>query len=193
MREYEYKLLLNKDDYSNILTDLIERYNKYDEILHINYYFDTKDNLFHRNDITFRVRQKEETLYLEIKTPVKKENNLSIKNEISKRISSFKEISKEIKNIELPFQSYCDITLLGTLVTERIKFIVNDKISIEMDKSFYLGKTDYEIEIEFDSENQEIAEKLFDNLSLKVMNRLFSPGGKRERFFIELLSQNDVF
>lgn len=184
MKEFEYKLFLSRDDYQSLTNYLVQKY-KYCNKNQINYYYDTKDNLFHKNDITIRMRQIEDKLNLEVKVSIKRDKNLSEKHEINRIVSNLKEVNDKIRELDLLNNTYSntDIKMFGTLITDRINFIVNDYISIDLDKSYYLGKVDYELELEFKPEYQEYAESLFNHLSLKVTKCLRSPGGKRERFF----------
>jgi len=76
----------------------------------------------------------------------------------------------------------CDYEYIGNLTTERIDF-KNKKILISLDKNLYLGKIDYEIEIEFE-ENVDTNDILLD-LDISINNNM---NGKYNRF-VELLKE----
>ena len=69
MKETEYKFLVERDKFYEILTLIKNRYTEaeYKEVIQINYYYDTDDNYLLANHTTLRVRQTERSLRLELK------------------------------------------------------------------------------------------------------------------------------
>lgn len=75
--EIERKFLLKNIDIDKI-SDLIKNFGmdvqRKNSINQIDIYYDTKDKYFYNNDITCRVRKKENKLYATVKTPARKDN-----------------------------------------------------------------------------------------------------------------------
>lgn len=140
--EYEYKQLITLDEYNNLMQKLHELY-ACEEFIQINYYYDDKDfSLFHKDE-TLRVRQKADKLTLERK--------------YNKRYAPGGEriCDESSKTIE-PLPSKVTIGdnvyfYLGNLVTIRKNYIV-DESTVSLDISYYLGKVDYELEVESNKE-----------------------------------------
>lgn len=144
MTEKEYKVLINQDDYKELLGSF--GFNK--NYRQVNYYFDTKDNYCKLNNITIRIREKENKYYLQVKVPIKYDNALHIKKEYEKTYSFLKTqiTSDELKTLtclEIP-----TVNCIGMLATQRKEYIINDSI-LCLDKNEYNGVIDYELEIEF--------------------------------------------
>lgn len=70
---------------------------------------------------------------------------------------------------------------VGSLVTERLDYIY-DEMDISLDKNYYLGKCDYEIEIEF--KDYKKAERILELLS--IIKTETQQMGKYSRFIKEL-------
>ncbi|CAM5468412.1 hypothetical protein [Bacillus safensis FO-36b] [Bacillus safensis subsp. safensis] len=77
--------------------------------------------------------------------------------------------------------------LLGLLVTERTTFYIEKGIKIDLDQSSYLGITDYELEIEYDSEKAYEADQLFHTLT-DDLDMPANRKGKRSRFITRFQS-----
>jgi len=104
--------------------------------LQINHYYDTIDRKMAAQNICVRIRQTEERLA----GTVKKHGEKGVSEE-----SAF-------QTETLPrFITYENILLhrLGALVTQRTDFEIGEIATLSFDENYYLGKTDYEIELEF--------------------------------------------
>jgi uncharacterized protein YjbK len=103
----------------------------------INFYYDTEDMSFLKSGVTVRIRQKAESLRLEIK-----ERDYYGK-------SQNRETSRQTDKIpqELEFGGKL-LRLKGQLVTDRTRFVLKNGANVDLDINFYCGKTDYELEIE---------------------------------------------
>jgi uncharacterized protein YjbK len=185
MIESEFKCLLTFEQYNMIHRTIKEKF-QVKKFIQINYFYDTDKYELDMNDITFRIRQKEDHLQMQLKGPAKKEGMLIIRSELSKDIIDFPTA------IRLEESEWCDllpckgnITPKGSLVTERIKCNLNDSIEIDLDKNYYFGIVDYELEIEYKEGFMEEALSFLRNL-IDDRERIPSIGGKRNRFFYKL-------
>lgn len=180
MKETEYKFLVDKELFYKILNMVKDRYTEadYKEKVQINFYYDTDDHYLLTNHTTLRVRQTEDGLRLELKEaqPLTG-NDFSTCTETAKTIDSVK------SDITLDSGKYAWIpfSLQGDLVTHRTSIKPSDSLSIDFDVNFYLGKCDYEIEMEFLDTAEKGTKVLVDKLGLlKYKNTV---GGKARRFF----------
>ena len=182
LKEYERKCLLNKEKYSCVIDKLTELYGN-ERKIQINYYYDTVDCKLASNGETLRIRQIENELKLEYKHNKRKIDGVRICDEYTKNIIS---LPKTIKGSVLQYKSadevfYC----LGTLITERTNFEVED-VLISLDKNYYLGTVDYEIEIE----SEGFADLPHAVKVLEINFNLDLPG-KYSRFIKTLISQKE--
>jgi uncharacterized protein YjbK len=180
MEEHEIKQLLTEEMYLHILHyEAFNHFNKKRQI-QINYYYDTSDYTLYHQDITLRVRQIDQNLMMEIKYTVEDNGSYKVKKEICKPISEFPMfINLDRLFDDLPIKG--EAMQIHALITERTRIKVSEHILIDIDKSSYFGKTDYELEIEFAAGHYEEAFKIF---------RIFFPNeetksscGKKTRFF----------
>lgn len=155
MIENEFKIILNKNQYDN----LVKNYKWDKEILQTNHYFDTENFVLSARHITCRVREISGEFFLQLKLPT--EVNFS-RVELEKEIDLLPDkiygnvLKSLAKSVDFP-----DVKKLGALSTKRLvkRF---DGAEIDLDESRYFGKTDYEIEIEFTDENK--ARELLENV-----------------------------
>lgn len=149
--EIEAKVLINEDDYNRVLK--FYKKEELQKVTQLNYYIDTDDLLLKQFGIGLRIRQKD-FFVLNMKAPLQ-EGLLEKKESISeKEFDNFKNDgvfpNGSIKNLLLMFG--VDITKLkiqSTLKTERIvieNFSDNEVFAI--DKNYYNGLIDYELELE---------------------------------------------
>lgn len=149
--EIEAKVLINEDDYNRVLK--FYKKEELQKVTQLNYYIDTDDLLLKQFGIGLRIRQKD-FFVLNMKAPLQ-EGLLEKKESISeKEFDNFKNNgvfpNGSIKNLLLMFG--IDITKLKiqtTLKTERIvieNFSDNEVFAI--DKNYYNGLIDYELELE---------------------------------------------
>lgn len=149
--EIEAKVLINEDDYKRVLK--FYKKEELQKVTQLNYYIDTDDLLLKQFGIGLRIRQKD-FYVLNMKAPLQ-EGLLEKKESITeKEFENFKNNgvlpNGSIKNLLLMFG--VDITKLKiqtTLKTERIvieNFNENEVFAI--DKNYYNGLIDYELELE---------------------------------------------
>ncbi len=153
MVENEFKYLLNYEQYERIL----KKYD-YKRFIQINHYYDSKKLNFTNDGITFRIRQKDDNLQMQLKYPVRRTGHLSVKKEFS---TSVKNVPIKINLMESEFSKYLEydeeIYLMGSLLTERSKYNFDENIVVCLDKNYYLGEVDFELEIEFEENHREKA------------------------------------
>lgn len=143
MLEKEYKQLISKQTYLN-LSNIFEWDNK---ITQTNYYYMDKDAVLLDNKITVRIREIDNLLKLQIKVPQNINRGLHEKIEYEKVVS---DIPNELDNL---FVNNCiqknlsKLELIGKMTTHRNILQYKDDL-ICLDRSIFLGKTDYEIEVE---------------------------------------------
>ena len=145
MVEKEIKALLDREQY--------DRLNKFfhwnDCFVQVNHYYaDLEDPTVSERCI--RIREKNGKRKLQIKLSVETKNSLHVKMEYEKEIDAVKERldRKELEELSgAPFER--DLFHEGYLKTERKVCNTYKGIEICLDKNEYLGKTDYEVEIEF--------------------------------------------
>ncbi|MGD9155349.1 MAG: CYTH domain-containing protein [Bacillota bacterium] len=194
MIEFEFKYSLNREEFTQLFNRLSNKYPK-NTLLQINYYYDTDGFELEKQGINLRVRQKEADLKMELKTPILRERALRVKKEFSRSIKQLP-LTINFNNDEwqglIPGNG--ELHLIGILLTERTKFLPEPGIEIVLDKSYYLGLVDYELEVEF--------QKGLQTQALNVVKMLVGDGqkfppsqhGKRKRFLKALkhLSQGTV-
>lgn len=149
MIENEFKVMLTEQQYGKVLS----MFGWDCSAMQVNHYYDTKELALSSGHITVRVREKGGRYFLQVKLP----NGADFSRiELEKELDGIPgEISAETLNslaggnapMTLPA-----VSRLGTLSTLRsVKHIAGAEI--DLDKSEYFGKTDYELEIEFTDES----------------------------------------
>jgi len=135
--EYEIKQLITEDVYNYKLFEM-QKMSSSETIIQINYYYDTPEYEMFNNDKTIRVRLKNNGMKLECKFNSCYINNTRVCDEYSKPINY------------LPQSVIIDhntLLLIGCMTTIRTNFKFENYL-ISFDKNYYLGKIDYEIEVE---------------------------------------------
>lgn len=143
MTENEFKVMLTAEQYENLLK-------LYDFVTftQVNHYFDTKELVMSERHITVRVRVLDGKFFLQMKLPTSV--NYS-RVELSKELPELPETLSGTELTELSGVECPDVKRLGELKTTRgvWKF---DGGEVDLDRSEYFGKTDFELEIEFTDE-----------------------------------------
>ena len=142
MLEYEMKVLLNRDEYEVIA----KRCNDNCVENQINYYFDTDDLYMNKNGVTCRIRAKNGKYKMTIKNHCVQEENCSVEEDVY-----------EGDVLDSRIFDALGLKFMGELVTSRM-ILHKDKVcEMVIDKNYYLGHTDYEIEIEYSKEAEQKA------------------------------------
>ena len=174
MIEIEKKSLISEAQYKIIVDKISGKSNK--KTTQINYYYDTENYILFNKNETLRIRQINDCLELQFKHEKKRFNEIRISKEFSKEVNCLPRVIL-INGLEIIF--------VGTLITERIR-VIFDKFTLFLDKNFYMGKVDYEIEIEAENINGMPKELL----GIEFINNCC---GKYTRFICELLKQKDYY
>ena len=173
--EIENKSIISKTQYDYIWGKYSNQVKE--NILQINYYYDTQEkNLFHSGE-TLRVRQIGDSLTLQHKTHKTHEGNTRVSKEFSLMLKYMPRF------ISVNDQRFFYI---GEMLTHRIEISFSD-YTVFLDSNMYLGKIDYEIEIE--SNSMDKMPQNFEGIDFSPHNSK----GKYSRFIYELkrLAENN--
>ena len=152
MVEQEIKVLLSQEtiaECERILSHMAFPRN----FLQINYYYDNPDFFLNSIGDTLRIRQNDDQLLLQYKHKMYHDGRIKSNEEYE---ASIKCLPKYITDESLPYKqssTTSTYSLVGILVTERSNYEF-DGIIVSIDKNYYLGKLDYEVEIEFQDYNK---------------------------------------
>ena len=136
-REFERKSVVDCEKYNMWLAEFADRF-PCEDIFQINYYYDTADFALFRSDETLRIRQIGNNLKLQYKHNKNHIGNMRISDEYSEKMDELPK-SIAINGVE----TYN----IGFMVTQRANFDLGNCV-VSLDKNYYLGEIDYEIEVE---------------------------------------------
>lgn len=180
MIEREFKAMLREEEYKKLMS-LYE----WDRVIQqTNNYYDTPELLLTKRHITCRVRVIDGESLLQVKLPAGADFE---RVELEKNIGGVPDVisADTLKELAGGYaEDFPEVRRLGALSTERrVKRF--DGAEIDLDKSEYFSKTDYELEIEFTDER--FARELFEELKRSV--GIAAAGdvclGKVRRFLLE--------
>lgn len=187
--EFEKKILLTKEEYEHLLS--LKMNMPPISFCQINYYYDTDDFAMNRQGITCRIRKKDNQYNATIKKHYLEKHERS--SEISKAVNDH--LDDSVFAVVNP-----DIKLQGELVTSRTILYDHDGVEVALDMNEYLGVTDYELEIEYLSESEDLAMCVLQDLENSFgagecpndhgtfCSRTMNSKSKAERFFARLNS-----
>lgn len=185
MVENEFKIMLTEEQYNAVHS----LYQWDCELKQVNSYYDSPELALSGRHITCRVRTVQGRYLLQMKLPAEEQNNGAVSRiELERELDG---IPKKLSGVELMEMSGAeelpDAELLGTLSTFRsIKRFSGAEI--DLDRSEYFGKTDFELEIEYTDEAA--AKKLLAEISAGVnIHRIAPVTGKIRRFLAEYMRQ----
>lgn len=188
--EIEFKQIINESIYQQIQAKYFASVKPFKQV---NYYIDTPDFLLKSHHSALRIRVKKNEYEMTLKVPA--EVGLT---EYNHTVSIDPHLDMTLDNNQLP-QDIRDIvvnqfgaedgtlTILGALTTYRMETNYHDDLLV-LDKSEYLGQTDYELEFEVQDHDK----------GLNSFNRLLSefnlthqpPLNKVQRFFNQKAQQS---
>lgn len=193
MLEYEKKILLTKEEFEALYNNLCESLRS---SLNVNYYFDTKNLNMNKKGITCRVRKKGKQYFSVIK-----HHRRTTKDCSSESILNVQDHfdANAFENLGLDFK--------GCLITERYTIFKNPFCEVVIDRNIYLGKTDFELEVEYfkgcENEAYDILHKIASLLiqlnvnqtKYDLLKRIGKNGYKSERFFnrYKEVSKNELY
>lgn len=170
--EYEYKMILTEEEYETVRQWAEANYfTVMRSFVQLNYYYDTPSFFFRERGTTLRVRQSGASLKGTVKTHA--EGGAACRSK-----------EKAFPAARLPLQiAYKNeiANLQGVLVTERIEIPLRKKLFLMLDRSSYLGRIDYELELEFPRGGRNMAEQFAEELSRTIREK--PRVSKSERFF----------
>lgn len=149
-QELEMKILTDASEFARCLTLLQDHTAAAgDRYVQVNSYFDTPDFALASVHAMLRVRRKKNSLYLQYKNKRKRINSMLLCEESEQKLTDF----PRTVNPAWYFPGAPDVecSFLGDLVTCRTDFVFPGAV-VSLDESIYLGKNDYEIEIEGDAD-----------------------------------------
>ena len=188
--EIEFKNLVTEEEFIRLLSHfhIIEE----DFITQDNHYFDTPDYQLKGKQSALRIRQKNGTYTLTLKTPLN-EDLLETNQPLSKSQSDSLlheglfpegEVKNVLQSIPVALES---LQHFGTLSTSRAEIDYQDGLLV-FDKSSYLQKEDYELEYEV--KERKSGEAIFRQLLEQLHIPLRKTDNKIKRFYLEKLKQD---
>lgn len=178
MIENEFKIMLDLENYEKLLS-LYE----WDEVIvQTNHYYDTADLSLSSLHITCRIREIAGEFFLQMKLPA---DRLYSRVELERKLYKLPEtLTGEELSALSGREGLPDVKYLGSLKTTRSVYRFGGG-EIDLDKSEYFGKTDYELEIEFTDERaaREVLSQITERLGVKTTSEVCT--GKVRRFLEE--------
>lgn len=160
--EIEAKVLISAEDYKK----LVRLFPYSPRYIQTNYYIDTPDRVMAKEGFALRIRQKEGTYELTLKTPLSTgllEKNCTISKDIFEEFAKHGVFPKGgtenfLKMLDIPVEQ---LRILTSLTTERMDVEYQGGL-LSIDRNSYSGITDYEVELEYN--NMQGAEKILETL-----------------------------
>lgn len=186
MMEYEKKVMLTSQEYGVLQHTLAEIHAPV--ILQTNYYFDTEDFSMCKKGITCRIRAKNQKY------------QAVIKEHHGADCSTEKILSENTEFAPCVF-SPLGLRFQGKLMTKRFVLYKDKNCKMVLDCNEYLGITDYELEVEYQSGCENNAIQLLDEISdifiayglldsrSSFIDRVGRSKSKSERFFERKLQE----
>lgn len=140
MLEREYKRLLTPDEHRLLLRCLsLPTFAAQERLLQVNYYYDMPDGSLNRRGVTVRIRQAGDRLQGTVKRHRYADGVMH-------------SLEEDFPVTRLPVRLSCGgqlLVLRGQLVTERRRVRLDRGVELMLDENFYLGRRDFELELEF--------------------------------------------
>ncbi|TDK58522.1 CYTH domain-containing protein [Bacillus salipaludis] len=186
--EIEFKNMLTKEEYELLLIKFTTVESKL--ITQENHYFDTKDFALKNEQSALRIRQKGQQFEMTLKQPaniglLETTQNLT-EAEATLAIQEGKLPSGAIKEIISKMDIvFSKLSYFGSLKTNRAEMNYKSGILV-LDHSLYLNKEDYELEYEV--ENEQLGQKIFEEL----LNQYNIPHRKTENKIQRFYNQKNL-
>ena len=146
--EREIKISLTQEQYKT--AEKLFQWNKIIEQTNF-YYIPQQDT----GMTSIRVRQIGEKYFLQLKAPISENGALHVKKEYEQQLDSLPETLTAQELSQLVGRDFPAADLAGSLHTRRKLCTDFDHVEICLDKSEYLGLTDYELELEYTADYPE--------------------------------------
>lgn len=180
--EKEFKYVVSAELFQGFVSKCNKEYPFAKHKLQANYYYDTGENALNKLRTTVRIRQQHNDMKLQIKRHRKNKDGLATSDEYSGQIDTLP------STLKIP-DVYDVLILKGVLITDRRIFSFGENSTICFDSNMYLGICDYEIEVEVDDVDINLARMLIEDLGLNSESFL----SKSERFFRRLESMQNEY
>ncbi|CAM4242010.1 CYTH domain-containing protein [Lacicoccus alkaliphilus] len=188
--EIEFKNLLDEDEYSTLYDTFFKRVPGQSLV---NYYIDTPDLALRRSTLLLRVRRDDGKQIMTLKAPAVK-GVLEFNAEVDLDLDNRKHVAQtEVPGViadelEKRHIGFDDLNIYGSLATERHETEYEGGLLV-LDRSSYLGSTDYEIEYEVSDYDE--GEALFNRLMAEHDIPRRGEVTKSERFYRVLRKGKD--
>ena len=188
--EIEFKNLLNENEYSTLYDTFFKRVPGQSLV---NYYIDTPDLELRSNTLLLRVRKDDGKQVMTLKAPTEK-GVLEFHAEVDYDLDSRKDVAQaEVPDViadelEKRHIGIADLKIYGSLETERHETEYEGGLLV-LDKSSYLGSTDFEIEYEVSDYDE--GETIFNRLMADHDIPRRGEVTKSERFYRVLRKEKD--
>lgn len=186
MTEREIKIMLTAEEFMT-LTAAMCKYAM--PRVQTNYYFDTEDRAMNKQGVTCRIRYRDGKYTYTVKRHHADRPELSTERDLC-------ETERFDATVFSSFGLYC----YGCLTTQRVILHEDDAVQAVLDCNAYLGKTDFELEIEYCEDGRHRAwallEKIAECLSVTDTQELITRGGsaksKSQRFFERMTEKGET-
>ena len=166
--EIEAKALVSKEDYLK----LVKAYHNHKHFIQTNFYIDDDDWYLKKEGLALRIREKYGSYEMTLKTPLSQgllEKNQPLSEKefedfTNKGIFPTNDLKRFLTMLDVDTRK---LKVKTSLTTERIDVpYFEGKLSI--DKNTYSGKEDYEIELEYNNEDdaEKLLKELFDKYDI---------------------------
>ena len=155
--EFEARVMLSEKQYLDIKNKYTKEYPSYKEIVNENTYFDTEDLYMTGHHMVLRTRKiNDDITELTFKIQLEKgclevNHNLTLDEQKALFEKGEVKVPSIVEKLKENKVDIDHIKLITTLKTERIEIMFQDYLFV-LDKNYYSGKIDYNLEVESDSE-----------------------------------------
>ncbi len=169
--ERELKVMLTKQQYKRLCGEF-----EWDRVIcQTNHYYKCENTQLFSS---IRVREIDGEFFLQVKMPVSEKGALSVKKEFEKKLDCLPPVLTDRELSELTGADLGSAVAIGSLFTER-RLAVIGSCEVCLDKSEYLGVTDYEAELEYTGEFPKALTERFERMGIAFDK---PPLGKYARF-----------
>lgn len=172
--EIEVKALVTKDEYER----LVDRFDEYPSFIQVNHYVDTESLLLRKEGLGLRIRERGGHYDMTLKAPLsqgllEKTARLTpdqFKEFTVKGVFPENDLKRFLTMLDIDVS---ELKVLTSLTTKRID-VPYEGGKLSLDKNKYNGLHDYEIELEFNNENdaERLLRELFESEGVKFeLNR----------------------
>ena len=152
-KEYEARVMVNENQYLEMREFYLNSKRPKKELINVNYYFDTEDRYLTNHGMVLRGREINNNEY-ELTLKIKEENfdteinHLLTYEEFDNLVKNGQFISIEIiRYLEKRNVDISTLKLVAILKTDRLEITYDDYLLV-IDKNYYNGKTDFNVEVE---------------------------------------------